>query len=40
MVKIVNIGGLPALFILFGFYVWIRRKAKRRTIQAIFAGKA
>ncbi len=38
VVKVVNIIGLPALLILFGFYVWIRRKAKRKTIQAMFSG--
>lgn len=35
-VKILNIGGLPLLFVFFGFVVWFRRKAKRRTIQAMF----
>lgn len=35
-IKIVNIGGLPALFILIGIIVWIKRKAKKRTISAIF----
>lgn len=39
LIKIMNIAGLPALIILFGFYVWIRRKAKRRMIQAIFLPK-
>lgn len=39
LIKIMNIVGLPALIILFGFYVWIRRKAKRRMIQTIFLPK-
>ena len=34
--KIVNIGGLPLLCILFGVFVWFRRKAKRKRIQAMF----
>jgi ABC-type uncharacterized transport system involved in gliding motility auxiliary subunit len=38
LVKVINIVGLPALLILFGFYVWVRRKAKRKTIQAMFSG--
>ena len=37
IVKVLNIAGVPALFILFGFYVWVRRKARRRTIQAMFS---
>ncbi len=40
MVKVVNIAGLPILFILIGFYVWIRRKARRKTVHAMFMGKA
>jgi len=36
-VKILNIAGLPALVILLGFLVWFKRKARRKTIQAIFA---
>jgi len=39
IVKVLNIAGVPALFILFGFYVWVRRKARRRTIQAMFSGE-
>ena len=39
MVKIFNIAGVPILFILFGFYVWVRRKAKRRMIQSLFEKK-
>jgi ABC-type uncharacterized transport system involved in gliding motility auxiliary subunit len=38
MVKVLNITGIPGLFLLFGFYVWVRRKAKRRAIQAMFSG--
>jgi len=36
LIKIINIGGLPALFILVGIFVWFRRKAKRRMIKAVF----
>lgn len=39
IVKVLNIAGVPALFILFGFYVWVRRKARRRSIQAMFSGE-
>ncbi|HZX11373.1 MAG TPA: Gldg family protein, partial [Acidobacteriota bacterium] len=35
-IKIVNVGGLPALFILVGIFVWARRKAKRKMIKAVF----
>jgi len=38
-VKIFNIVGLPLLFILFGLFVWYRRKARRKMIQAIFLQK-
>lgn len=38
-VKVLNIAGIPAAFILFGLYVWVRRKTRRRSIQAMFAGK-
>jgi len=34
--KMVNIAGLPILFILSGFGIFVRRKAKKRAIQAIF----
>ena len=37
-VKVLNIAGLPGLFILFGMYVWVRRKTRRRAIQAMFSG--
>jgi ABC-type uncharacterized transport system involved in gliding motility auxiliary subunit len=40
IVKVLNIAGLPVLFILIGFYVWIRRKARRRAIHAMFLEKA
>lgn len=39
-VKIFNIAGLPILFILFGFFVWFRRRARRRMIEAIFLQKS
>ena len=37
LVKIFNVAGVPILFVLFGFYVWVRRKAKRRMIQKLFS---
>jgi ABC-type uncharacterized transport system involved in gliding motility auxiliary subunit len=37
IVKILNIAGIPVLFLLFGFYVWVRRKARRKAIQAMFS---
>jgi ABC-type uncharacterized transport system involved in gliding motility auxiliary subunit len=40
LVKLINIAGLPIGFILFGFSVWARRKAKRRVIQSLFNQKA
>jgi len=40
IVKLLNIVGLAAAIILLGFYVWIRRKAKRRSIQAMFSVKS
>ncbi len=39
LVKIFNIAGVPILFLLFGFYIWIRRKAKKRMIQNLFDPK-
>ena len=39
LVKIFNIAGVPILFILFGFYIWVRRKAKKRMIQNLFSPK-
>lgn len=39
LVKIFNIAGVPILFLLFGFYIWVRRKAKKRMIQNLFNPK-
>ncbi|NOR15405.1 MAG: hypothetical protein GQ544_06860 [Candidatus Aminicenantes bacterium] len=39
IVKILNIMGLAVAVMLLGLYVWIRRKAKRKSIQAMFAAK-
>ena len=36
VVKILNIGGLPALFILMGIVIWIRRTARKKQIQVMF----
>ena len=36
IIKVVNIGGLPVFFMLFGAVIWLRRKANRRAIQAMF----
>jgi ABC-type uncharacterized transport system involved in gliding motility auxiliary subunit len=36
IVKILNIGGLPVLFILMGIIIWIRRTARKKQIQAMF----
>ena len=38
-VKVLNIAGLPVMFVLFGVYVWVRRKTRRRTIQVMFVGE-
>ena len=38
-VKIVNIGGLPALIILLGISVWFRRNARRKQIKSEFLKK-
>ncbi|MBW1714277.1 MAG: Gldg family protein [Deltaproteobacteria bacterium] len=35
-VKFFNIAGLPILVILFGFFVWVRRHARKRHIQMMF----
>ena len=35
-IKVFNIGGLPALFIMIGIMVWARRKARRKMIKAVF----
>ena len=39
IVKILNITGLPVLFILCGFFIWFRRKARRKFIQTLFQQK-
>ncbi|SLM32128.1 Predicted ABC-type transport system, membrane protein [Desulfamplus magnetovallimortis] len=35
-IKTFNIAGLPALMILFGFGVWLRRNSRRKTIKIMF----
>lgn len=35
--KFINIAGLPALFILLGIVLWVRRAARKRHIQAMFS---
>ncbi len=35
-IKVFNIVGMPVLVILFGFFVWLRRQARRKQIQMIF----
>ena len=35
--KFINIAGLPALFILLGIILWIRRVARKKQIQAMFS---
>ena len=37
-IKFFNIAGLPLLVTLFGIGVWVRRSARKRRIQALFAG--
>lgn len=37
LIKTFNIIGLPVLFILLGVFIWIRRKAKKKTIQLMFS---
>ena len=37
ILKVFNIAGLPLLVVLFGMVVWIRRKAWKKKIQAMFA---
>ncbi|MBN1271460.1 MAG: Gldg family protein [Candidatus Aminicenantes bacterium] len=39
-IKVFNIAGLPILFILFGFVVWARRRARRKMIQGLFISKS
>ncbi len=36
-IKIVNIGGLPVLVVMFGFGIWVRRSARKRRIKGLFA---
>jgi ABC-type uncharacterized transport system involved in gliding motility auxiliary subunit len=36
-VKSFNIAGLPILVVVFGIFVWARRSARKRTIQAMFS---
>lgn len=36
-VKTFNIAGLPILVVVFGIFVWVRRTARKRTIQAMFS---
>jgi ABC-2 type transport system permease protein len=36
-VKTFNIAGLPLLVVLYGIIVWVRRTARKRTIQAMFS---
>lgn len=35
--KVINIAGLPLLVILFGLFVWIKRKSRKKQIQMMFA---
>ncbi|MCP4119884.1 MAG: ABC transporter permease [Desulfobacteraceae bacterium] len=35
-IKVVNIGGLPVLVIMFGFGIWVRRRARKRRIKGLF----
>jgi len=37
--KSFNIAGLPVLVVVIGILVWVRRAARRRRIQRLFAGK-
>ena len=36
LVKSFNIAGLPILVVLFGFFVWVRRHARKKQIQMMF----
>jgi len=36
LIKLINIAGLPVLVVLFGLGMWLRRRAKRNYIQALF----
>jgi hypothetical protein len=35
-VKSFNIAGLPVLVVLFGFFIWVRRHARKKQIQMLF----
>ena len=35
-VKTFNIAGLPVIVVVFGVFVWVRRNARKRTIEAMF----
>ena len=35
-IKTFNIAGLPVLVVLFGFFVWIRRRSRKKTIRMMF----
>ena len=36
MIKTFNIGGLPAIVVLFGLFVWLKRHSRKKQIQMIF----
>jgi ABC-type uncharacterized transport system involved in gliding motility auxiliary subunit len=36
VIKIFNIGGIPVLFVIFGIFVWFRRKLRRKSIFMMF----
>lgn len=36
VLKVINIAGLPLLVVLFGLFVWIKRKARKKQIQMMF----
>jgi ABC-type uncharacterized transport system involved in gliding motility auxiliary subunit len=36
LVKSFNIAGLPVLVVLFGFFIWVRRHARKKQIQMLF----
>jgi ABC-type uncharacterized transport system involved in gliding motility auxiliary subunit len=36
LIKAFNIAGLPVLVSLFGVMIWFRRRARKRSIQAMF----
>ncbi len=36
LIKLFNIGGLPVLVVVFGLFVWWRRRVRRKRIQAMF----